>query len=198
VLVAAALLAGAARAQAPAPAKYKGHGITFAYPGTWAKVAPGQVTQRAGTPVWEQWLQIPNTATDGQMSTDLVMLGAYRLSVSITAANIAAYDEAIRAALDSFLTQLGTTVTSPVTRTVFGKFPAYQLEIDGVAPDNSPVHSRLVYAFNGRTEYALNCQHGTTSAVAPDVMLGCDQIQQSFKLVPKPKPKPKPKKKRGR
>jgi hypothetical protein len=49
-------------------------------------------------------------------------------------------------------------------------------------PDASLVQSRLVFAFNKRTEYFLNCQHVQNGPLSDEIEAGCDQVAKSFRL----------------
>ena len=85
-------------------------------------------------------------------------------------------------AIESYVKQLygqagGGMQAGPEKITMAGK-PAVRFRATGVLADGTRFTSTIVFAFNGTTEYFVNCQY--TPAKAAQVRRACDQVVGSF------------------
>jgi hypothetical protein len=190
VLVAAALVAvGAASARADdVPGSFVGHGVTFSYPTAWLHV-PASFEKQVGAPLWMESfgpIPVPNGDPSQPAQTgplpDLVTVASYRLRISVTKKTLPRLRPAIQALASSLALEAGGKLLGPAQRTRVGKFPAYRMDATATLQDATVVQSRLVFAFNRRTEYFLNCQHVQDGPLSDEIESGCDQVMQSFRL----------------
>jgi hypothetical protein len=149
---------------------YVAHGITFAYPSGWKQLRLTGTSASAGSQDW--------SATVGLDQRNVVIVSQFTLTVSITPDNIDAKADAIRGQLDSLFTQAGGALTEGPTRERMGGLPALGFAGNAKTPNGDAVDSRLVLAFDGPTEYFVNCQYDTTHT--DDVRAACDEIVSSF------------------
>ena len=136
-------------------------GFTFRYPGDFEQ---GTVKSRAETPGGE-----PVAETALALDEDNALLIAkYALDVAVTGANI----EDVVPEVDGLVRQLTGQPASGRTGEV-GGLPA--IRYDDVSLKQPPNgRSRLVFLFDQRTEYLINCQ--STPAEREEVDRGCDQV----------------------
>jgi hypothetical protein len=185
-LLAAAAVAGCvATARADVPGSFSGHGVTFSYPSSWSHI-PASFTTQIGAALWtESFAPVPSpdpTQPTQPKARDLVVVASYHTNVSITKKTLPRYRRLIKAAVTQLAVQAGGTVVSGPQRSAVGKFAGYRFEVTATLPDGSLVQSRLVFGFNKRTEYFLNCQHVQNGTLGDEIEAGCDQVAQSFHL----------------
>src|SRR5205823_3085491 len=113
---------------------------------------------------------------------DLVVVASYHTNVSITKKNLARYRRLIQAAVTQLVAQAGGEVVGGPQRSTIGPFAGYRFEVTATLPDATLVQSRIVFAFNKRTEYFLNCQHAQNGPLTDEIEAGCDQVVHSFRL----------------
>jgi hypothetical protein len=58
--------------------------------------------------------------------------------------------------------------------------PGLRFEASGLDPEGVRVQSRLIFVFDGRTVYALNCQF--TPETAEEMKRGCEQVVESLQV----------------
>ena len=144
---------------------YQGRGVSFAYPAGWSVVIPhGTGT---GNLLW-------STAISPGTPHDAIVVRSYRLKIPVTAQNIGALVPALARLVQHFL---GATLHRPPQKITMASLPAVQFHITG-GPGGPPSQSTLLSAFNGTTEYFVNCQY--TPALAPDVQQACNQVVSTF------------------
>jgi hypothetical protein len=186
VLAAAVVAGGVATARADdVPGSFAGHGVKFAYPSTWVEI-PATFTTQIGSALWVESVA-PLTATQpnevsATPTRDLVAVASYRTRVSITKKTLARYRTLIRMAVLQLALQAHGSVLSGPQRLTMGGLAGYRFEITATLPDSTVVQSRLVFAFNKRIEYFLNCQHVQDGPLSDEIDAGCDQVMQSFHL----------------
>ena len=187
VALAAAALAGCvapARAE-DAPGTFSGHGVRFAYPSSWSHI-PATFTTQIGSARWtESFAPTPTSDPGAEPSAgarDLVVVASYRTRVSITRKTLPRYRGLIRAAVLQLAAQSGGEMLSGPQRSSIGRFAGYRFEVTATLPDGTLVQSRIVFAFNKRTEYFLNCQHVQDGPLTNEIEAGCDQVMRSFRL----------------
>jgi hypothetical protein len=186
VLAAVAVAGGVASARADdAPGSFSGHGVKFTYPSSWSHIPATFVTQ-IGSALWTESfapVPAPDPSQPSQpKAKDLVVVASYHTNVSITKKTLPRYRRLIQAAVVQLAAQAGGTVVSGPQRSALGKFAGYRFEVTATLPDASLVQSRLVFAFNKRTEYFLNCQHVQNGPLSDEIEAGCDQVAKSFRL----------------
>ena len=150
---------------------YADHGISFSYPSGWKQLRLTGTSASAGSQDW--------SATFGLDQRNVVIVSQFTLTVSITADDIDSKADAIRGQLDSLFTQAGGALTGGPTRERMGGLPALGFSGRAKTPNGDAVDSRLVLAFDGRTEYFVNCQYDAEHA--DDVAAGCDEIVSTFR-----------------
>jgi hypothetical protein len=202
LLAAVVAAVGAASAgAAEAPGQYAGHGISFSYPTVWQHVAGGFEVQ-VGSALWtEIFAPIPPTPppadptdpaaqpppttppTTDQL-TDLVGVAAYRVPIAITKKNLARYKPAIQMTVLQLTRQAGGRLTSGPTRVAMGGMPGYRFEVSVTTTSGAILDSRLLMVFKKKTEYVVNCQHLRDGPLAAELATGCDQLTQSFRVLP--------------
>jgi hypothetical protein len=151
---------------------YSAHGMSFSYPAGWQRMQLADSSASTGTFDW--------TATVGIDPRNIVNVSRSTIGTRISRANIAAKTGAITLQIRSLFTQAGGSLTGgPETQDVAG-LPALRYSGDARTPAGAAVHTRLVLAFAGTTEYELACQYGDRAA---DRMLaGCDQVVSTFSV----------------
>ncbi len=197
LLAAGALLAGCTSKQAapsvappapatsaaPAPASpesgggdvatFTGNGVTFDYPADWQEVTLGEAAATSSTPVWQETVAVAEF--------DFVNVAEYTLQTPVTADTIGDQTDALTASLEPLFTQAGGQLDSGPESTTMGGLPALEYTATVQAPGGQTVKSRLVLAFDGSTEYFVNCQ--ATDQYMEDVLAGCDIVVSSFQRV---------------
>ena len=114
----------------------------------------------------------PSTPYDG------VIVTAYPVSQAVTAQNIGALIPVLESDVKQLFGQAGGGMQAgPEKITMAGK-PAVRFRATGIMADGTRYTSTIVFAFNGTTEYFVNCQY--TAAKAAEVTRACDQVVGSF------------------
>jgi len=155
-----------------AGATFSGNGVSFSYPRDWKAFGRTDTSASTGSQVWSHTVGV-----DGR---NLVNVSAYSLSVPITSENIEARADGIRSQLDSLFAQAGGTLGSGPTRLEMGGLPALAFTGSARDPNGAPVEDRLVLAFDGTTEYFVNCQYDRRSKA--EIGDGCDQVVSTFEV----------------
>jgi uncharacterized RDD family membrane protein YckC len=143
---------------------YQDHGVSFAYPSGWPAGIP-HMSAETGNLLW-------NTAVGPGTPHDLIVVEGFRLRIPVTAQNIGAVVPALAGLLQHF----GATPHGPPQEITMGGLPAVQFHVTD--PGGPPSQSTVVFAFNGTTEYFVNCQY--TPAQARAVQQACHQVVSTF------------------
>jgi hypothetical protein len=186
LVAALAVAGGVASARADdVPGSFAGHGVKFTYPSSWSHIPASFVTQ-IGSALWTESfapVQAPDSSQPSQpKAKDLVVVASYHTNVSITKKTLPRYRRLIQAAVTQLAAQAGGTVVGGSQRSAIGKFAGYRFVVTATLPDGTLVQSRLMFAFNKRTEYFLNCQHVQNGTLGAEIEAGCDQVARSFRL----------------
>jgi hypothetical protein len=155
---------------------YRGHRVVFDYPAGWQEQSGYTWAATGGG------RQLWGTAVGPGTPRDLIVVEAYRMDRAVTAQNI---DAVLRPSLED-MQQRGVAVQGPPEEITMAGLPGRRFQITGGVA-GSRYASTLVFAFNGTTEYFVNCQY--TPGMAADVRRACDQVTGSFqvrKAVPAP------------
>jgi len=174
VLLAAAGLLTYRSASAGNTLTYRANGISFSYPAAWTDYGTryGQ-SSGSGSQLWRTFVGPgPSTPYDG------VIVTAYPASQTVAKQNIDALIPALESEAKQLFGQAGGGMQAgPETITMAGK-PAVRFRGTGVIADGTRYTSTIVFAFNGTTEYFVNCQY--TAAKAAEVTQACDRVVGSF------------------
>lgn len=169
VLLAAAGLSAYRVISSGTTSVYRAHGVLFDYPAGWQEES-GYTSGSGGTA-----RQLWRTAVGPGTPRDLIVVEAYRMSRAVTAQNI----DAVTRIMESDLKHSGVAVQGTAEKITMAGMPGRRFQITaGVA--GSRYTSTLVFAFNGTTEYYVNCQH--TAGMAGDVGRACDEVTGSFRV----------------
>ncbi len=149
---------------------FTGNGVSFDYPSGWQKFTLTGTTAQSGSSLW--------TETVGTDPINFVSVAGYTINIPITADNIAAQKDALSQQIKGLFQQAGGAMTGGPTDETMGGFPALGFTGTAKNPNGATVNSRLVLAFDGTTEYFVNCQFDDTAQAA--TLAGCDQIVSTF------------------
>jgi hypothetical protein len=158
----------------PSPAArgrtFAGNGVSFSYPEGWRPLTLRDSSAAAGSPLWSRTLGL-----DGR---NIVTVSAFALDTPITGANLESRSASIRAQLESLFAQAGGALVGGPTPQPMGGLPGLSFTGTAKTPNGEPVHSRLVLAFDGATEYFINCQYDERGR--EQIVSGCDLIVSTF------------------
>jgi uncharacterized RDD family membrane protein YckC len=156
------------------PGHFQAHGVSFRYPASWHQGTPQvRITRDQQNVLW-------STAV-GPDQADSILVEAYRLNIPITAANIQQAAPSVSSATQGLFRQArGTLQAGPEPITMAG-LPA--LRFQGTLPQSGhTIQSTIIFAFDGRTEYFINCH--TVAAHATEMNRGCAQVVHTFQAGP--------------
>ncbi len=105
-------------------------------------------------------------------------VAGYTINIPITADNIADQKDALSQQIQGLFQQAGGAMSGGPTDETMAGFPALGFTGTAKNPNGATVNSRLVLAFDGTTEYFVNCQFDDTGQAA--TLAGCDQIVSTF------------------
>jgi hypothetical protein len=148
---------------------YRAHGVAFDYPAGWQEESGS--TSTSGGAARQLW----RTAVGPGTPHDVIVVEAYRVGQAVTAQNI----DAVTRGLESEVRQEGLAVRGNVHQITMAGLPGRRFQVTG-AVAGSRYASTLVFAFNGTTEYLVNCQY--TAGMAVEVGRACDQVIGSFQV----------------
>jgi hypothetical protein len=155
---------------------FDGDGYSFTYPGDWRdQTGKVEFSAQAGSePLTSQVALAPG---EGQ---DFVFVQVGPASPSITEDNIDQLKDEITRVVESLFQQAEGQLTAGPTRVTVGGLPALRFEGTGIASGGVSVRSRLTLIYDGRNQYAVNCQF--TPDGAEEIERGCDEILSSFQV----------------
>jgi hypothetical protein len=154
---------------------FEGDGYSFTYPGEWVEAEPGEAAgQTEGEPLAETAFgpELP-----GPDNLDVLV---YRLNLAVTERNFDEVSYEFARVVGEVLRQADGDVTSGPTRVTVGGLPGLSFEGSLVNVNGVPVQAWLTFAFDGRTEYLLDCEF--TPERAEEMKRGCDQVVRSFEV----------------
>ncbi len=154
-----------------APASQACHHVSFRHPAGWRE---HQVQARVstGNQLCETGLFIG--------SSDGIVISGHPLPGRATAANLATLTPFFTRGVQRASHQDGGVLQAGPQRISIGGLPALEFRASGRSYDGARTVSTLVFVFDGRTEYEVNCQH--TPEHAAQVTLACNQVLRSFKV----------------
>ena len=148
---------------------FEGDGYSFNYPSEWRErsfavgVEEGAAASLVGFG--------PGGHDDG------LIFGIYHLSFAVTERNIDRF--AAETAEDVKEGFQGRISEGPTLATVAGR-PAFQLELSSEKPGGPPIQSRMIFVFDGTTEYFFNFQF--TRQRAEEMNQGCERVVNIFRI----------------
>jgi PsbP-like protein len=155
---------------------FEGDGYSFTYPADWSEKT-GEIEARAQAGSEQATSEVAVAPGEGQ---DLVLVEVGPTSPSITEDNIDHLEEEIARLVESLFQQGAGQVTAGPNRVTVAGLPALRFEGTGVTSDDVSVRSRLTLIYDGRNQFAVNCQF--TPEGAEEIERGCDQILGSFQV----------------
>lgn len=157
-----------------AGAVYSANGVSFGYPQGWQSLdITSSSASTNGSVVWQE-------AFGPGPGSDFVSVTDYSLNASVTADNIDQQEPQTTSSITSLFQQAGGSLTSGPDKITMGGLPALGYSGGAVDPDGNQVSIRMVLAYDGPTEYYVNCQGSQAGASA--IAAACDQVVGSFSL----------------
>jgi hypothetical protein len=155
---------------------FEGEGYSFTYPEDWRdRTEDIEFSAQAGSePTTSEVVLAPGDRPD------VVIVQVGPTSPSITEDNIDELEEEIARVVESGFQQADGQLTAGPTRVTVAGLPPIRLEGTSVTPAGDSVRSRLTLIYDGRNQYAVNCQF--TPEGAEEMKRGCDQVEESFQV----------------
>lgn len=174
VVLAVALFAGAG--------SYEDNGVAFEYPKDWVETSEKTVGAQVGDELWSTGAgPIPEDGNTEELTADVVLVTAYRLTQEVNEENVATIEPELRGVLDQLVEQSGTSWPGELSRRTVDGSPAFVAEgVEAVGPQQQPVESRVVFVFDGTTQYFINCQY--EPPLRSEILAGCDQVLDTFSI----------------
>jgi hypothetical protein len=158
----------------PRAEAYSDNRVSFDYPLGWQSLnITSSSASTNGSVVWQE-------AFGPGPGSDFVSVTDYSINASITADNIDQEEPPTTDSITSLFQQAGGSLTSGPDRITMGGLPALGYAGTALDPDGNQVDVRMVLAYDGTTEYYVNCQGSGEGATA--IAAACDQIVGSFTL----------------
>jgi len=151
---------------------YSGNGVSFQYPESWQNLKLTGTKASTGSQLWNQ--------TFGIDGVNFVSVSGYAINVPITSADIDQQKNGIGQQIAGLFTQAGGSLDSGPTVETMAGLPALGFTGTAQSPNGQSVNSRLVLAFDGTTEYFVNCQYDTSGQ--SEIVSGCDMVVGTFAL----------------
>ena len=160
---------------------YRAYGVLFHYPLGWARWA-GSVDE--GTSEVLEWA-VADALWSALFGPDsgpdvggFVSVSAYRLDTSVTAQSMDADLPKLVSSVQQNAEQAGFVVQGSPEQLTMAGLPAVRFRVTGTV-EGTPFQSTNVFAFDGTTEYVVNC---VQTAEAKEIQRGCDQIVRTFSV----------------
>jgi uncharacterized RDD family membrane protein YckC len=145
------------------------HGVSFHHPAGLSSVRLLQHTAGSGP--------FCHTALFADPSDGIVVEG-YLLPAPVTAASLPAFARFFTSAVRQLAARAGGALQAGPQRTTVGGLPTLKFQISGRSYFGTPAMSTLVLAFDGKTQYEIDCQY--TRAHAAQVTSACGQVLRTF------------------
>ncbi|MEX2274613.1 MAG: hypothetical protein WEA10_03470 [Actinomycetota bacterium] len=161
---------------------YEANGVSYEYPKTWTEATDLTTGAQAGgaNELWSDGV-IPIVDSQEGPSANVVLVTAYRLQQSVTEENVAQIEPEVKALLEQLVSQQGSGWDGTLQPTTVAARPGLIAEnVGGVAPGDRQVESRVIFLFDGTTQYFINCQYLPEDKNT--VLGGCDQITNTFQI----------------
>lgn len=156
-----------------AQSSYAENGVALDYPSNWEALdQAGATTSTGGNELWTQGFG-PETS-----GSNVVIVSAYQLKLDVGDVPPEQLKTEIDATLDQLTQQAGGTRVGELEEANLGSLTGFQATINAESAEGVPVQSRVVFGFDGDTEYFLNCQYEPSAKT--QILGGCDTMQQTF------------------
>lgn len=149
---------------------FSGNGVSFAYPEGWDEFTVSETSASAGNELWNEAIGIDDV--------NFVSIAGYEINIDITSDNIEEQAEPVGEQIGALFAQAGGDLVSGPDITELDGLPALAFVGTAVNPSGATVESRLVLAFDGMTEYFVNCQYDDQGE--REIVAGCDLILSTF------------------
>jgi uncharacterized RDD family membrane protein YckC len=147
------------------------HGISFEHPPGWHQ-EPVRTRAGGGNLLCQTGLFIG--------PSDVVLIDAHPLTRPVTARYLATITPLLTRAVRHLFAQIGGVLQAGPRKVTIGGLPGVEFRGTGRSFNGTRIHSTVVFAYHGRTEYFVNCQY--TSQHATQVQRGCHQILRTFRV----------------
>ena len=157
----------------PGPGTYQAHGVSFRYPAAWRQGATGQMkaSRNQQNLLW-------GVAVGPGDPVDTVTMQSFRLNIPVTAANLNAVTPTVQSVTQGLFRQAGGSLQAGAEQITMGGLPAIRFQ-GTLTLAGQATQSTVIYAFDGLTEYFVNCQ--TVPAQAEAMRRGCAQVVRTFR-----------------
>jgi hypothetical protein len=149
---------------------FTGNGVSFRYPEEWREFSVTDTSASAGDELWNE--------TVGLDDVNFVSVAGYEINVEITHDTIEGQAGPIGDQIGALFAQAGGELLSGPDTTTLAGLPALRSTGTAINPSGAEVTSTLVLAFDGTTEYFVNCQYDEDGR--SDILAGCDVILATF------------------
>jgi uncharacterized RDD family membrane protein YckC len=153
---------------------YRAHGVSFEYPAGWWDITDEitfGVEEGGANELWVAGFSVGDL--------DIISVTAYRMTMPITAENLDANKAEVTLLVRQlFESQRGAMHDGPDEITMAG-MPGLRYRGDGLT-DGTPIDVILILAFDGTTEYLVNCQ--LTQGSSTEIERDCEQVVRTFKV----------------
>lgn len=157
-------------ATAPQGRAFSGNGVSFVYPGRWEELEMTETSASAGRQLWDEAVGIDDV--------NFVWVAGYERDGAITSDNVQEHADRIGREIGAPFAQAGGDLVSGPEIADLAGLPALSFVGSAVNPSGATVVNRLVVAFDGTTEYFVNCQYDDTGERA--IVRGCERILSTF------------------
>lgn len=151
---------------------FSGNGVSFAFPEDWDEFTVSETSASAGNELWSEAIGIDDV--------NFVSIAGYEINIDITSTNIDEQAEHVGEQMGALFAQAGGDLVSGPDITEIDGLPALAFVGTAVNPSGTTVESRLVLAFDGMTEYFVNCQYDDRGE--SEIVAGCNLILSTFDI----------------
>jgi hypothetical protein len=146
--------------------------VSFAFPEDWDEFTVSETSASAGNELWSEAIGIDDV--------NFVSIAGYEINIDITSTNIDEQAEHVGEQMGALFAQAGGDLVSGPDITELDGLPALAFVGTAVNPSGTTVESRLVLAFDGMTEYFVNCQYDDRGE--SEIVAGCNLILSTFDI----------------
>jgi uncharacterized RDD family membrane protein YckC len=151
---------------------YRAHGVSFDYPAGWQQESIPASVSGGAQKLWTAMV------TPGTLQ-DFIRVEKYRVNRSVSAPGIDAIAPRLKNLVNNLFGQVGGGVQAGPEKITMAGMPAVRFRAAGTE-NGSRIGATLVFAFDGTSEYFVDCEH--TSANAAEAERACNQVVGSFQV----------------
>ena len=112
--------------------------------------------------------------------SDALVIEAHPLTRPVTASYLGTIGPLLKRLGSQSFAQIGGVLQAGPRRLTIGGLPGFELRGTGHSFSGARIHSTVVFAFQGSTEYLINCQY--TPQHAAQAQRACGQILRTFQV----------------